>query len=580
MNKYLFIVFLFTILTSCYDDKIIIDESDLISKDHPRVDVSCDIVGVVYDEFGKELIGFSNNLLGETYNSDYSAYYHFYAVDANQNGSILQMNKDNKSYQFTIKPLANEVNYFKHTIFTEPKILQGTSDKEIIIDVTDKSSVKIKQNSYKQYGNSYTGDVIIEAFSPDLNKSEQILSLPADHLAIDNDTNDVWLDIFDAVYIEIKTPSGEKLEIKEKEAEVSLGNIDCTGCIIWKYSDEQFKWFEHSLINNNNDIKFNIEKSGFYCIAKPYVYNQVEGKIHNGNKSISNRPIDIYIDDRLVERVFTTNSGKWFTHLPINTEYNYRVKIATENEANEKFSIGEDDLILPPFDLDNVNITYINLNGEIRNCNNQSLDNGFIKLWQGDEVKCLFYKNANINFDLINWNDEKIAMQTFDENWENIGPKVNYTPNNKKIDFAKAYTCNQIQRDGYFSLSMDGEEKLFSITQAQLRDGRTSFQIYDLKNINTELNIVFSGQEAREYNDNEINIHFQNLVLGNKVFDMNCQNSTEGCGFESFVIEEFGEKKNSWIKGKFKANFWVKSYNPLTAEYKKIEGSFLISKNF
>ncbi len=177
-------------------------------------------------------------------------------------------------------------------------------------------------------------------------------------------------------------------------------------------------------------------------------------------------------------------------------------------------------------------------------------------------------------------NNKDIGIISADKNWDNIGPKIFFFASEGDVSFRNIYTCNQIEMDGYFNLNIDNNEKLFRITESKYNDGRTELKLYDEENINTEFSLWFSGKESRQYTDNELNIFFKNLNISDSVYETNCSNSTEGCGFEKFYIYNYGNKKGDWIKGTFEGRFWIKSYNPLNAAYKKVKGDFLVKRYF
>jgi hypothetical protein len=551
----------------------------LISKEHPPIAISGNIIGIVHDEFGNEISNFTSKLVNKTYHSYKTGYYHFAVSNVNKNGVPVNISKDDYQYNFTLKPLNNEINYFSHTIFTKPKSIVIQSDQPLSFSFDNNAKIVIEPNAYMTGNEKFMGEVTLKSFVPDLQNPIHLEAMPGDHLAEDHQSNEVWLDYNKAIYFEIKTINNNELTTAKKSAHVSLkSNNECEKCMVWRYDDTLNLWKEHFTPVDHNNITFEITQSGFYCLATPEIYNLVEGILHSENIPYRNQAVDIYDDSRLLQRVYTTNNGKWFTHLPINRKYEYKFIYNCSDIHEESFSIAEEDQnqVLPP------NIgkqSSRKIKGEIRNCKNELVNEHFLQMWQEDKYRCLFFKDAKVDIDIFSCSNEKIFIQSANEFWNEIGPKLEYTEVNKEVDFLRSYSCNEIKNNGYFNIKLDDKEKLFFLTEAKLINNRTKMIIYDL-DPNMEMIIIFSGKEPRNYNDNELNIYFEGLKIDGENYEIKCENSTEGCGFKSFNIETYGDKKGSWIKGNFKGDFWVKSFDPLMARYRKIEAEFLVPRSF
>lgn len=92
-NNIIFFLIIILTIGSCYKDKSIIDQTILISKDHPPISISANIVGSVQDEFGNELSDFTSTLMNKNYHSYHISFYHFEVHDANKNGTPLKITK-------------------------------------------------------------------------------------------------------------------------------------------------------------------------------------------------------------------------------------------------------------------------------------------------------------------------------------------------------------------------------------------------------------------------------------------------------------------------------------------------------
>ena len=577
--KIVLIVFI-TIISSCYKDVIIVDNTDIIGKKYPKIAVDAEVVGRLHDEDGNEITGYTGALLNEVYSATNSPFYHFSAVDANKNGSLLEVEYKQNKYQFLVKPIGDNINYFSHSIIVNPERIEKTSDIDINASLSSNTTLKISGNSYLLDGSQYKGDVIVNTFVPDLSNPFHLESIPGGHMAIDSDSNNVWLDYHSIVYLGMESEDNSPLTIMKGNAYLTIDNSDCDNCSVWNYDSKKHIWKVQKWEDNSNGKEFGITESGFYALAKPYVFNLVEGNVVIDERPLVNQAVDILFQDRLVDRVYTTNKGQWFTHLPINQAFKYRVDIDCNEAYAKNFSIEEKDITINPMVLSKTSISVIDINGVVRNCRNEKINQNFLRVLQGDKVKTYFFDSPEINLKIPYCSEKIVRIQSADNYWEDIGPQLDYIVSSGTVDIKSLYSCNQILQDGYFSINVDGKEKLFNITESKLQGGRTVLLVYDSGNIDSEFSLKFSGQEARKYQDNELNMFFKNLNIDWTIYNFNCSSSTTGCGFEKFEISSYGKNKGDWIKGSFEGEFWVKTYNPLKVEYKTIKGDFLVKRNF
>ncbi len=574
-------LFVFVILiSSCYKDRIITDNTDITGKTYPPIDVNAKIVGRVHDESGKDIIDYSCAFMGDVYYAANSPYYYFNASDANKNGTLLTINSGIDKYQFTVKPVGNDINYFAHCIISAPLIFENNSKMDFDAKLGNNVSFYINSDSYLNNGEKYNGNVIIKAFVPDLKNPDHLEALPGGHIAIDKDSNTVWLNYFYAAFLQIKNEKDNVLEIRRGNSGISFTGEECRDCQVWRYSNEKHIWQYYSEIDSDDKQDFYITKQGFYTIAKPYIFNLVEGEILAGNTPLIHQPVDIYFEKRIVDRVYTTNSGKWFTHLPLGKSFSYKVDIVCNKKFEENFNLGEDDVKLDALVLDKNELEFVKIKGIVRDCSNREIENSFFNINDGELSEVYFFNSPLIDIYIPSCGKNTINISSSDENWENTGPTVSYDASSGIIDFENLYSCNQIKQDGYFNISINGDNKLFRTTESKWDKGQTQLLVYDEKNIKMELSLLFSGKEAREYSDNEINIYFENMIIENTIYEMNCSENATGCGFRKFIIDYFGNEKDDWIKGSFEAVFWLKTYNPLAAGYKNVKADFLVKRNF
>ena len=92
--------------------------------------------------------------------------------------------------------------------------------------------------------------------------------------------------------------------------------------------------------------------------------------------------------------------------------------------------------------------------------------------------------------------------------------------------------------------------------------------------------VLISGMEEGEYENTQLNIAFEDKTLGTRGYSLYCPTSPYGCGFTKFVITHFPATQGQWIRGYFEGEFWIKTFQPLTAGYRPVKGEFQVFRDF
>jgi hypothetical protein len=75
-------------------------------------------------------------------------------------------------------------------------------------------------------------------------------------------------------------------------------------------------------------------------------------------------------------------------------------------------------------------------------------------------------------------------------------------------------------------------------------------------------------------NNKKANIVWVDDQIGGYGVSLSCPTSSE-CGFTNVEIIYWGQNGNL-VKGRFEGRFWLKTLNPIGAQYKNISGEFQI----
>ena len=579
INFKILIIFIAANFNSCFKDELIIDEVKDVVIDHPKKKISCDVAYATQDEFGNYIGGYSTSFGGSETQVNKNGIYHFYRSDIYPNSTITTKNIENTNFETGTILLNSEVNYGKQTIITEPQVTEFDNNTTNEFEIGKNLKIRIPENSFSLNGVDYLYPIELKTFNPELGNPVHLEAIPGNHLAINNDNHEVFLDYIEVIMIDFKLNSGETPDIRQNKVLVNFSGNYETDFDIWRYETQEHLWKLYKSAYQISNNSFPISQNGFYCIAKQKQYNTVEGKVLIGQNPLINYPVDIYTGDRLIKRAYTTNTGRWIVNLPING--NYLAKIKTDNDKTFELTFDTDELelIIDPLLIESSEVELLNIEGQVFNCENMEISSSFIVLSQDEQKSYFFSTDSKIDLSVIKTSINKTEIELFDQDMIEASPKIDYEPDKSNINLLKTYCCN-VLKSGFLRLIIDGKGKIFTAIETKKLDDGTAIIAYDEYNLTSELFIVFDGFESREYLDKEINVDLEKIKIQNKVYDFNCLNSTLGCGFHSFEIQSFGEKKGTWIQGDFNGEFWIKTYDPLEVSYKKIEGEFFVQRNF
>ena len=573
----LYLVLCMVIFQACYKDAVYEDDSTIIQIEHPEIPSSGVLVGIIQDEHGNPMANVHSELLDQAFTSGNQGVLFFQVENIDQNSTPILLSYQNDPIFASVQTLDNEVNYFHRTLFTQASRVTVQTKDEVEM-TSNHTTLYIPANSYALNSNPFTGIVNVKYFAPDVENPVHTQAIPGEHLGIDDQGSHLWLDYFHVSYINIENNQHDKVELLNKGTAI-FEEMDCTGCQVWFFDESLNRWTVHHTKNQFNGQDFTFQQSGFYAIAKSYPYTHVFGKVFLGEKPLIHQPVDIYQNDRFINRVYTTNSGRWMTSLPVDQEYEYRVILNGADSVKALFTTDLPETMVPPLLIDRNSELSLTVSSQTRNCKDQPLDQYFCFVEQGSVKQVFFVNEDQGNFVMPKCKEQDIIINTGDRNLQEFSPRIQYDAAEKEINLNNTYTCNAY-KEGYFKLNIDDSERIFTVMESRLQDGRTRLIVYDEINLVSEFHISFSGSEARFYKDEELNILFDKVEMNGTIFEIRCENSNSGCGFESFQIYHYGNTKGDWIQGSFTGEFWVKTFDPIQVSYKLISGEFLVPRSF
>jgi hypothetical protein len=561
---------------SCYKDEVYQDDVVITQIEHPENPGSGTIIGIIRDENGNKMDKVSGELPGLQFSTGKEGVL-IYEIDGlDQKGTPIQLSTDKVGLTSNLIFLDGEVNYFHKTLITHPDTYVFNADEGLTVDGSD-VILTLPAGGYQQNGQLYSNEVHASVFMADLDDPIHLQAIPGNRMAINDENATCWLDYQKVFFLYLDDENGHTLELAQPGFASSTLD-DCPNCALWRFDEENHRWKMEISPGTFNPEAAQIRAIGIYAVAAAYPFQNTYGQLKVEDHPLAHFGVDIWQNGHLITRVYTTNQGKWVCPLPIEQDFEYRISL-DQSMSTFAFRTTSNETQLPTRTLSSGEWAVFNIAGKTKNCQHEKIDEFFCFVSQDNKHTPYFLKDSHDNFVVPNYGKADPAVFTTDRNLEEFSPTIQHDASIPEIGLDTYYNCNAY-REGYFQLNIDGQERTFTVMESRLENGRTKLIVYDEINLTSEFKIYFKGSEARFYQDEELNILFDRVEIGDQSYEIRCENSETGCGFDVFQISHYGKQKGDWIQGNFSGEFWVKSSLPNQVSYKLISGQFLVPRTF
>jgi hypothetical protein len=215
--------------------------------------------------------------------------------------------------------------------------------------------------------------------------------------------------------------------------------------------------------------------------------------------------------------------------------------------------------------------------GIARDCNLNPLSD-HLSFIEGETNAVLFSPDPEINFTVVACKAGSMSISSINMTDGQYGPSIRW-PAADTIRVYSSMACTQAQNE-YLSLFVSGEKKIYWNLKTELVSGDRLLIEDDGNEPDLEFQVFVEGMAQGTYEDNMLNIVFEDKHLGAKGYSLYCPTASSGCGFTSFTITHFPGQSGEWIRGHFEGKFWIKTFHPLTAGYRPVEGEFQVYREF
>jgi len=566
MKKTLLYPFGLIMLLSCHKDGD--KEISVVDKpDPPAVIVTTKLVTIsdttsVYSTHIQQTFG------GTTASFDPLPYAYSKGNQIDRNYEPIRLvTSDQLEFQNVQSLIENDVNYV-HLKYPLMETFSGNTSAPSEFTLINQSKINIPAHTLTHLNDdTYDGEFKIFASGLDPG-SDQSSAIPS-FTGLNDDHELVSLLFKNCFFIEVKSENGEKLKFKEG-AFISTSSSISTNT--WTFDPGKGIWYQSTLPERN---KINLSSCGYYGEADEKPMIRVTGTLDINGIPAINQPVTLSYEN-IQRTVYTTNSGKWAIQVPASTECHINIELACNHSFQKVFTTRNDSELAIPIHIENTSFTKTIIKGIARDCNADALNDHLIIL-TGNQHKFLFNPDPDFIISLPVCSDDPFGITDVSPADAQSGPTILWTSNDT-IDTHSVFACDQA-RNEYLTLTVSGEHKIYWTLESSLNAQNRLL----IENANEEQDLMFqiavTGDSPGKFADNMLNILFEDMHLGTKGYSLYCPSSSS-CGFTDFTLTHFPQQPGEWIRGYFSGKFWVKTFNPLTAGYRHVEGEFQVYREF
>ncbi len=557
-------------LSSCYDNFEKNVETD--TTDPVKYVTNTTLSGLVTDENGQTLAGGVYGSFGsEDYNNEVFSIFRFEGQQIDKYNELITLTKNNQVYYYTVPTVENEINYSKKAIFTTIDNTILTQGNNTTINNT--LDINTQANSFQSHETAYSGEVTILHHTIDVSNKWHLATMPGNNTGVNTDGSPAYINFDEVIHLQF-TDGTDLLDVVEGSVQGRWSNKS-DDQKVWHYDTNVHKWI--ALNTTTNTSTFDIISSGYYAIASSQYYVYATGSVSTDGTAIANIEVQLEADNKIITTTRTASNGQWVAVVPSISQLTATTESTCDEVASILFETVEQDVVAGSIEMSQINSQVYTIEGAIKSCDDQGIVGSFIEIKTSTE-ELIYYLDKSIFRLRINACSDDITVRSINIDGTESGAQIEWELNNNSQDLHTLYACNAAQSE-YMTLRIDGGSKQYYNGVSSLENGRTIIDFSSTGAIDNTLKLWFTGTDRGVFDDNQINILIDDQLYDSRGFALDCTSSQQGCGFTQFDVSQY-EETNGWIRGYFKGRFWIKSYSPLNAGYKDVEGEYQIRRDF
>lgn len=569
MKRYAFYLLTLLVLFSCHEDK---DEVIQVieNPEPPEVLVTTRLVSIL-DPTTLATYTPLQTFAGKTTTFDNLPYGQVKSSGINRDHEVIQLTTSSGLNFYTSRSLVeNDINY-THLAIPTHSTTSGSADLDQEFALAGENTLTVPANSLtKPDGSVYSGTY--EVTLATMNANDQTTPTIPSHTAI-RPNNEVASLLFDVCfYIVFRSSQGIVLTGNENVYITLPGNTPQQG---WWFDPSLGIWMtseEKEMLSTQIPVK----STGYYAAAQAVPLTRVKGNLTINGIATPHYPILItYANQRRL--IYSTNKGAWALQVPSETTCTAHIQLPCGTEQLLSFTTPADSEMQTTLSVVNDETEVASILGIGRDCNLHPLNDQLIVFENGFNT-VIFSPDPEINFPVPVCKNGSVTVTSINMIDGQTGPSIQWSAADT-IRIYSSIACTDAQNE-YLSLFVSGEQKIYWNLKTELAPGDRLLIEDDGNEPDLDFQVFVEGFSTGAYEDNMLNILFEDMHLGTKGYSLYCPTASSGCGFTSFTITHYPEQAGEWIRGHFEGKFWIKTFNPLTAGYRLVEGDFQVYRDF
>jgi len=586
MNKLNIIGFLLLIfISSCRKD--INDVTETITPDSPIIltytpnvnNIIGSVIGQVVDEFNNPLASIKITMNDEAYATN--EYGHFFIEDATMNslGQFIEAKRDADYFSGSRRffPQEGETSRIKIQLARKEFTAEFSAQDNALILIEGGAQVRFKANSIKDAdGNLYEGIVEVASHWLDPLATETLDKMPGNLQGVNLLSEEVALQTFGMIEIELESPSGERLNIADGQtAEITMPIPDELLAIapeeipLWSFNKEYGLWqAESSATLMNNTYVGKVSHFSFWNCGDPYPLVELKITYFDPNGTpLSAHLVKVELGNGITGTGYTSMNGQVVGLFPANEILTFNILdecddiISSQNFGpfNVNTDIGTISLLTP----------YVNnttIKGTLLDCNNNIITNGLI-ITSMNGIQSFFYIGDGDFEILLTACSGVSSIEVYGVNMDNLETSASSTITANDVnDLGDMYVCGNGGLQDYIRVIYNVDTTLlFTNAVSNINSGST---VIEGSGTNASALFHFTGTTIGDYSNNNNNF-FESLE--NQIFGIDLQpiNSSMS-GFESFIVTQYDTKLIGTFSGP--------AINNNTGALVQIQGDFNINQ--
>lgn len=528
-GKFTIYIILMLAMSGCYKDHDIKEEETHIEE--TAVYINTNIVGKVENHKGDLIDNYKLKVGIDEYKID-KEFFNISLQGVRKKGQIIKAIKDD------------------HTIGLSTMVIVENDYNKVIIDQLQESKMISGAGSFQI---QLTEEITLSGNNKDTNIHLGYTKMEYDVAAYGQ-------------YGELLITTDAELIVIEgfSEEDYTIDHKNLRGRDLFESMEGQWKM----IIQNPDRESLQNLKAGDYLLAASSPATLIQGSVNSDDKKITY----LSMEGRSAYHTYSTYStlsGQYVMLTPKNNE----ARVSCNNICGEEIYTTSievaDKFQQVNIDCNGIEDQVYHLQTTVLNCQGSPAVNPIIILGQSEMTEEYIFDDGNVDHWLVGC-QEDLMVSALDSQSHGSSPILKWD-RSLKGDLGYLSSCDD-HIDGYTYIQIDNEFKIYEPFVYTYENGKTMFSSED-----GSVKFWILGNMKGLISAQDVNLYLDEKEIGGGYF-VSCQNTELGCGMDKFTITQYDEDQG-YIRAIFEGSIWMKSFDPLKADFFDVKGCILIRQD-